>query len=234
MKRAWLFWWVVTIGLAAYVMAGLVASHTNQIEIKLEPGTRVEVTPLRLTEDRLRMSLVFRGDHRQRPELGDYVHGEWYRTRLVQFLQPGSAVRIAASAPENGPVVYEAMPKAGWGANDVVRNLTSNLSVRPGVWRWPDPPDTPQFVLRPGFTTVTIEVVSVEPPLVGESVQLHIHPPLGFKACMPGVCWLWWSFFWLVGALVQVLWATGILAITWNKARREKLGSHRRRPGSVS
>jgi len=51
------------------------------------------------------------------------------------------------------------MPKSGWGANTVYRKLTSNLSIEPGVWRWPAPDDIRDFVLHPGFTTVKIQTV---------------------------------------------------------------------------
>jgi hypothetical protein len=221
MKKAWLFWWIVTAGMAVYVLAGFVASYTNRVDIKLEPGARVEVTTLRLAEHRLRMALHFQGDHQRRPELGDSARGDPFRTRLLEYPQPGSAIRIVASSPEAVPVVYEAMPKGGWGANIVIRNLTSNLSIRPGVWRWPDPADTPHVVLRPGLTKVMLEVASVEAPLIGELVQLGIHPALGFKECMPDVCWLWWWFAWPAGILVLALWAIGILLANRVKARRE-------------
>jgi len=62
-------------------------------------------------------------------------------------------------------------------------------------------------VLHGGTSTVKIEVVSVEPPLVGELVESWVEPALGFKVTMPNVAWLWPSFLWSMLLVILVLWA---------------------------
>jgi hypothetical protein len=223
MKRAWLLWLFTTVLLAAYVAAGLVASYSNAVQIRLEPGFQVEVTLLRLAEDRLRMELAFQGDHRQRPELGNSAtDADSYRAGRLKFAQPGSSIRMTALAPNAESVSYEAMPKSGWGANTVYRKLTSNLAIEPGIWRWPVPDEIRGVVLHPGFTTVQLQVVSVDSPLTGEVAQLSVLPPLTFKSCMPSVCWLWGWSLWPLIIVAQTLWAAVIGAMAWMKSRRNE------------
>jgi hypothetical protein len=220
MKKAWLVWWIVTLILSAYCLTGFVASYPNRVDIKLEAGAAATLTLVRLAEDHLRMELLFRGDHRERPELGDYTtQGDWNRTGLLEFAQPGSAIRIVASKQKTDAVLFEAMPKEGWGVDIATRRLTSNLPVGPGVWRWPEQTLSPQLVLQPGFNTVTLEVRSVEPPLVGETVQLIAQPPLGFKSSQPSVSWLWAWFLWPAALCVQAAWASGLHAAARRKSR---------------
>ena len=148
--------------------------------------------------------------------------GNRHGTGLLEYTQPGAAVRIAASPRDGEPVIYDAMPKNSWGLDSIGRRMTSNRSIRAGVWRWPDPPDTPHVVLYPGLNTVVLEVTTVEPPLVGEAVRLRVHAPLGFKSSMPNVEWLWLWFLWPIGALFQICWAIAIFVTGWSKNRGKK------------
>src|ERR1700741_812528 len=120
MKKAWFIWFFAAVTLIAYAMAGFVASYSNSVKIRLEPGFLAEVTLLRLADDRLGMELEFQGDHRLRPELGDA--GVKTDGGRLTFQQPGSSVRIAASTADSKSVLYEAMPKSGASLHAVFRN----------------------------------------------------------------------------------------------------------------
>jgi len=217
MKKAWLIWLFATVILIVYAIAGFVASHSNSVAIRLEPGSIVEVTLLRLADDRLRMRLEFRGDHRRRPELGDSA-AKTDGGRLT-FPQAGASVRMTASTADSKSVLYETMPSGGWSPHAVYRNMTSDLSIEPGVWRWP-PDRSRDLVVHRGFNTVKIQTVSVDAPLVGEVARLNVIPPLTFKACMPSVCWLWWSTIWPLIVFVQAIWAAVIVIVARTKFRR--------------
>jgi hypothetical protein len=217
MKKAWLIWVFATVILIAYAMAGFVASYSNSVKIRLEPGSFVEVTLLRLADDRLRMELEFQGDHRLRPELGDPA-AKTDGGRLT-FPQAGSSVRMTASTADSRSVLYETMPLGGWSPHAVYRNMTSDLSIEPGVWRWP-PDGSRDLVVHRGFNTVKIQTVSADAPLVGEVVRLDVIPPLTFKACMPSVCWLWWWNLWPVIMFVQAIWAAVIAIVARTKLRQ--------------
>jgi hypothetical protein len=217
MKKAWLIWLSATVILLVYVMAGFVASYTNSVKIRLEPGFFVEVTLLRLADDRLRMELEFQGDHRLRPELGDWAV-KTDGSRLT-FQRPGSSVRIAASTANSKSVLYEAMPVSAWNPCAIYREMTSDLSSEPGVWRWPSDQSRDLLVHR-GFNSVEIQTVSVDAPLVGEVARLNVLPPLTFKTCMPGVCWLWGWNLWPLIMFVQAIWAAVIVIVVRMKSQR--------------
>ena len=189
-EKSWLIWLVVTVVMMLYVWAGSVASKSEKIGIKLEGGYSAQVPVFRLAEDRLRMELMFKGDHTRRPELGTWSsRSNWREDGILKFDNPGAAIRMVASLPGATAVTYEAMPTTASGQGRVVRNLTASLSTATGVWRWPAVING--LVLHRGMNIVNIEVVAVEPPLVGEDIELVVLPVLGFKVTMPSVGLLW-------------------------------------------
>lgn len=205
MRLSWSIWVLVSVLLGLYFFVGYLSSRAGVIDLKLERGTTAEIEFLRLAEGRLRMTLEFRGDNR-RSELGVWESSsDWMRTGFLTFPNPGAAVRLDAASPNGAPVMYETMPAAAFGANVVSRNLTSDLSIRPGVWRWP--PQNKDVLLEFGYNTIRIEVISIDAPLSGETVQLILDPPLGFKAADPKVAWLWYWFFWPYLVLALIVWA---------------------------
>src|SRR5262245_20445049 len=223
MRKSWIIWLVVSVFMVLYGWAGFVASRPEKVDIKLEPGHSVQVQVFRLAEDRLRMRLRFQGDHTRRPELGTWsTRSDWRETETLKFDNPGAAIHIAASVPGGAPVTYEAMPTSSWGWDrdgnkQVSRNLTASLSIAPGVWRWP--PARNELVLHRGTNIVNIEVVSVDRPLVGETVRLSVLAPLGFKVTMPEVGWLWLSFLWPLLLVIQIVWAVVLGVRTWGILR---------------
>jgi len=221
MRKSWIIWLIMTVLMILYVWAGSVASRTEKVGIKLEPGYSTQVRMFRLYEDRLRMRLIFHGDdNSRRPELGTWsTRSDWRETGTLKFDNPGTAIRISASVPGIAPVTYESMPTSAHGSGELVRNLTANLSIAPGVWRWP--PARSELVLHRGTNAVNIEVVSVEPPLVGEAVELWVDPSLGFKVTMLNVGWLWLSFLWPILFAIQVVWVVALGLSTWRIRRRK-------------
>ncbi|QUS38487.1 hypothetical protein RPMA_06310 [Tardiphaga alba] len=219
MRRSLLICLCVTALLALYVGAGSVASHTAKISIKLEPGTSAEVSVFRLAEDRLRMRLVFQGDHARRPELGAWTtRSDGTATGRLTFDNPGAAIRILASLASGAPVPYEAMPTSGGGPGIAFRDLTASLAIRPGVWRWP--PDQNGLLLQRGANTVKLDIAAVAPPLIGERVELWVDPPLGAKQTMPNVAWLWGWFLWPLLLAIQLLWAAAIWLLQRKQSAR--------------
>jgi hypothetical protein len=111
--KSWFTWSTVTALLLLYVSAGSVASQTDVISVKLEPGYSTQLHVFRLAEDVLRMRLEFKVGDKPRPELGDHsTREDWRKTGLLKLINPGSAVRIAASTPNATPATYEAMPNS--------------------------------------------------------------------------------------------------------------------------
>jgi hypothetical protein len=215
MKKRWLpslvalllalLWVAVSALIILYAQAGYVSVRTDVITVKLDPGYSAKVPVFRFADDRLRMELVFHGEHKRRPELGiPGTRGDWHRTGILKYDHPGAAIRIAASLADAAPVTYEAMPTSGYTTGQVFRNLTSSLSVAPGIWQWP--PDQNELVLHSGTSLVTIEIVSVDPKLVGETVELWVKPGLGY-ATASNVVRLWSLYLSPVFVAIQLAWA---------------------------
>lgn len=186
MKLRWSLWFAATLLMAAYVVAGYLASRTDAVSIKLEPGASTQVRIFRLAPQALRMQLVFQGDHRKRPELGEWMSVA--KGNVLEFPKPGAAIRLTASTPGMAPVVFEAMPKGSHSSDRIGRDLTSSLSIGPGIWRWPPPADRPRILLHAGVTPVTLNV-----------------------------SWLWFWFLWPFMAAIQLLWAAALILLARRK-----------------
>jgi hypothetical protein len=215
----WLVWLVVSLCLTAYALTGVVASQSTFAEVKLTPGYAVELNVLRIAQDRLRMSLDFEGSRSERPELGTWQSAEnSTRVGYLKFQNPGASIRILASIENASPVIYEALPASAYGGSVTSRDLTSNLSIEKGLWRWSSSPTSTQLLLPAGISKLRLEVLAVDAPLTGEPAHLTIQPLLGFKSGMLNVAWLWWSFAWPILAFVQVFWA--ILIFVFSRRKR--------------
>lgn len=213
--KSWFTWSTATALLLLYVSAGSVASQTDVIGVRLEPGYSTQLHIFRLAEDVLRMRLQFKVGDKPRPELGDQrTREDWRKTGLLKLVNPGSAVRITASIPHSTPVTYEAMPNSvGFPPSSAVRDLTPGISISPGVWQWP--PTENGLVLHRGVNVVSIEVVVAERPLEGEDVELRVMPALGFESGGPNVGWLWFSYLWPFFLIVQAFWAFAL--VRWRR-----------------
>lgn len=203
-----MIWLSVTVLVILYAWAGYVASRTDTLSITLEPGYSTQVRVYRFAEDQLRLGLIFHDGNRARrgPELGSYrTRSDWRATGFLEFEDPGSAVHIVASMPSAAPVTYEALPSSARWASREKRELTPERSVSRGKWRWW--PTSKGLALQPGLSIVNIEVAAVEQPLVGQSVDLTVHPALGFYNLMPNVGWLWPSLLWPLYVIALAFWA---------------------------
>lgn len=206
-RPAWIIWAIVSLFVIIYTGMSQIASHATTIRLQLSAANVVHIRLFRLFDDTLRFGLRFRGNEReQRPELGYYVSFD-KKGGLLKF-QPGADVHILVSVPSPPPLQYEAMPLENVYRRDQnERWMTANLSIQPGVYRWPPPPSMPITHLHAGFNFVDFEVASVGEPLACEIVDLDVSPPLGFKMGQASVTWLWFGFFWPVFLVAQVLWA---------------------------
>jgi len=219
--KLWLIWLAVSVILSAYVALGIVAAKATVAQLKLTPGETIELSVFRLFDHFLVFNLEFAAPGcSQRSELGSWSQSLPEQEPGLLKLRPGADVLIDVAS--NGQTVrYEAMPLSSY-CHGNGRNMTSNLSIAPGVWRWPPPEDRPRNALPAGSTPLTFRVVNVGDPLVGEEVGLIIHPAAGFKTCYEPACvFAPGLLLWPVLFAIQVLWGIALGLSMWRIRRRE-------------
>ena len=117
------------------------------------------------------------------------------------------------------PVVFESLPTNGT-CTGPLRRLTTNLAIAPGVYRWPPPPETPSFMLAPGFNQVRIKVAAAEAPLTGRHTVLYAPGSIQLATSLPNVGWLWPALYLdLLFPLTQAVWLLVLIRRTL-RARR--------------
>jgi hypothetical protein len=205
LRAAWLIWIAATLSLSVYFVAGYVASRGASVPITLSSGFIANQKLFRFGHDRLRMELEFRGNHTNRPELGEYTLLS-RPTGHLEFSNPGAEILLKASSDSSEmPLPYSALPKTAYNQFHIYRNLVAELVEAHGTWKWP--PTNFGLALKPGMNDVRIEVATVAPELAGEGIRLLIHPEIGFKSCGSQVCWLWGWFAWPFFLFIQSIWA---------------------------
>jgi hypothetical protein len=207
LRKAWLIWLATTLLLGVYFVSGYIASRTVAVPIVLSAGFIANQELFRFGHDRLRMELEFAQTHTHRPELGEYrSKGDWRSTGWLEFPNPGTEILLKASSKSSeSSTAYSALPKSSSNQFHIRRDLVAELNEAPGIWKWP--PTNFGLTLKPGTNDIRIEVATVGPKLAGESINLLIHPEIGFKACGSQVCWLWGWFAWPFFLLIQSIWA---------------------------
>jgi hypothetical protein len=92
-------------------------------------------------------------------------------------------------------------------------------------------PDPNELVLHPGTSLVTIEVVSVEPQLLGETVELWVRPGLGF-ATASNAARLWSFYLSPVFVAIQLSWA--FVLGRWILRMRRRIDQETRRSDDMA
>jgi hypothetical protein len=210
MTRAWWIWLCTTLLVGLYCAAAHVESALVETPIKVEAGFRSSMKIARLADNLLSMRLDFSEsiNYRSEPPTA-YPEKPWPASSEKRYSRPSPALKLKVSAGSQS-VIYEAEQ------GSVFRSLTSNLSIAPGVWRWPPPLDRPEIILHAGVTELSIEVLLVEAPLTGMSARLLVYPPLHWKKPNKDLEWvgiLWLGQLWPLFALVQLVWAVLLLIV---------------------
>jgi hypothetical protein len=226
LRRRWLNWTLVSVAMALYSGAAEIESHTTADRLPLTPGKEIELTLVRLFENPLQLDLEFKAEAcPQRPELTSRQAAAAHDGLLR--LTPGANVRLEARTGDDVPVTFEAMPVSAY-CNGDVRVMTTNLSVEPGVYRWPPPPALPRIMLHPGLNWIRLKVTMADPPVGGETASVYALGALGLKSSWPNVAWLWPALFLdLVFAATQSVWLLLLVRRTWRVRRRSRVAGQR-------
>jgi hypothetical protein len=202
--------------LAGAVLAE-VAAHPVISSLHLTDGQELRIHAFRFSQDRVRLSLIFKGTFLARKaELG-----EWRTPDTpdgLRFPEPGAAVSLGVTAVGH-QAVYQAYPVSSHGDSQVTRDLfVLPAGVKVGEYRWP-PAWKDAVSLSAGWNDLGVKVATVDARLAEEKVTLVLGAPLTFKSAQKGYSWLWWFFFWPVYAPMLMV-IGGILAwVSWQRLR---------------
>ncbi|MBT9100013.1 hypothetical protein KFZ76_20130 [Methylovulum psychrotolerans] len=204
LKIHWLFWSL----LVALVAAGAQMSTAEFVTVNLRPQATVSVSVFRPLPHQLGLALSFRRRAWQlRPELGVYAAGQ--KAGFIEFLQPGVPIKLLVSS-EGKAVAYEALPVTSHSETVATRRLLPYTDDGdPKRFQWPSKGG---IALSSGWSTLSITVLEVGQPLVGEQVTLAIHSPINLRSMASGYGLFYWLVFWpwyalfLVGYGAALLW----------------------------
>ena len=225
----WILWLLLLILLTATTALFQLSVRPAQLALTLTAGQSAEVSVWRPIAHPASFALQFaRTPGQSRPELGEWVTpavpAEGPTVPSLAFSKPGEPIKILVQVDDQ-QLAYSAMP-ASHGDNDsntVLRPLTPwKDGSNPETFTWPPVASTP-IAQASGKSQFRFTVQEVGPHLKGESAQLLIEPPLGFKSVQTGYGWLWPLFFW--PSFAAVLAILGALLL-WMSLRRRPPKPH--------
>ena len=222
--RAWLIWSVVSLALALYVIGGVVETRETTAKIELNPGREFEIKILRTMPNPIEFALVFDKGVVNRADPGKCCEGVRTTTSgLFVFTSLGASVQVVLSSRFAGPVLYAAQPAKHY-PNTFERRMTADIvDGKPAFWERAWEVSRPQFRLHSGLNNVHVKVISVDPALVGESVQVVVDPPLSIKWVRPNNEWLIWGLFlWPIFVVIQMIWALVLIGRGWVRPRQAR------------
>jgi len=220
LKFHWLAWFVLALIVAAGTEAFFVSTRVAEVDLTLASNSTAELSVVRLFPTAVGFELAFERQGRsQRPELGTYsTHGGWSEG-YVQFLDPGTPIKIQVSVNDNPTgYMFEATPTSGRSQTRFYRSLLPFLADG-DLQHYPWPPPPSGLVVSRGTSHLHISVLDVGEPLLGEKVSLFAPSPVGFKVTSQGYRAIWLFFFWPVYASLLAIYGLILLVCTVRRHR---------------
>lgn len=207
----WIFLGTLTVLFGVAMVAFVVSSTANRVNVALMPGTKVSFRVYRLLPAPLHLELRFnrRGWQDKRPELGTYQYNSDFRERgYLEFKQPGEPITVRVTSTAGLDSEFDALPVHAYNATVMDRALvrSENYSADHRLaWAPRSGGALPGSVLPGGTTELAISVVDVGPSLAGEDVTLIVEAPVRLKQVASGYGWLWWLYLWPVFATILAI-----------------------------
>lgn len=224
LRGAWVTWLLATAALALYAFGAEVETRVESVLLPLTPGDSVEITVPRFFPNPLQLDIELpcppapTARARIAPPPPQIEGG-----LLKLTAEPVVRLEVSGAGGDSGgdarPVLFESLPTNGT-CTGPLRRLTTNIAIEPGVYRWPPPPETPSFMLEPGFNQLRIRVVAAEPPLAGRRTMLHAPGSIQLATSQPNVDWLWPALYLdLLFPVTQAIWLLVLIRRTLRRRR---------------
>ena len=218
LRGAWTTWLLATVVLALYAFGAEVEVRVESAPLLLPPGDSVEITVTRLFPNPLRLDIELPCPPAP-PTLKPPSPPALESGLLKLKTEPVVRLEVSDAEGEAKPVVFESLPTNGTCAGPL-RQLTTNIAIAPGVYRWPPPAETPSFMLGPGFNRLRIKVAAAEPPLAGRRTVLYAPGSIQLATSQPNVGWLWPALYLdLLFPVTQAVWLVVLIRRTLRRRR---------------
>jgi hypothetical protein len=218
LRSAWTTWLLATVALALYAGGAELEASVASAPLLLTPGGSAEIAVPRFFSNPLQLDIELpcppAAPTLKAPSPPAIEGG-------LLKLKPEPVVRLEVSDAEGNvqPVVFESLPINGT-CTGALRRLTTNIAIAPGVYRWPPPPETPSFLLAPGFNQLRIKVAAAEPPLAGRPTMLYALGSIQLTTSLPNVGWLWPALYLdLLFPVTQAIWLLVLIRQTLRRRR---------------
>ncbi|MPW23480.1 hypothetical protein GCT13_43795 [Paraburkholderia sp. CNPSo 3157] len=213
LTRAWFAWFIVAAILGGYYSLWTIATRPIKVKVVLIPQNAVHMTVFSLWGHWIGFEMRFQGgfSNPRVAELGNYAYRK-SPTGELTFPNPGQLILTAISVNGGPSVELEAMPAGARSSMETSRRLTQNHHAASDEWTW-SPRKRDGLWASPGKNEVSLTVVDVGQPLMGEEVTLVAQPPLSFRFGQSHYAWLW--FAWFLCPLGAIILAIIGLALLW-------------------
>lgn len=200
MRLRWRLYFTVGFLLLGYAVLASIASQTPRVPLRLEPGEAAAVSVLRLNRGPLRMEARIPRNRFPARNASDQNEPPEGLARLEIEVLPSwqEAVRYAAGRT----IAYSATDTARGLAPLAGSGERSASSV----------------VFERGRNRLSLRVAAVDPPLLGEQVEIWVLPALGAKSAESEVVWLGGSMLLPIYAVPYLIWGAVLLLLQ----RRQK------------
>ncbi len=200
MRPRWRLYFTVGFLLLSYAVLASIASQTPRVPLKLEPGEAAAVSVLRLNRGPLRMEARIPRNRFPPRNASDQNEPPEGLARLEIEVRPSwqEAVRYAAGRT----IAYSAM--------DTSRGLAPLAESGER--------SASSAVFERGRNHLSLRVTAVDPPLLGEQVEIWVLPALGAKSAESEVVWLSGSMLLPIYAVPYLIWGAVLLLLQ----RRQK------------
>ncbi|CAB3743368.1 hypothetical protein [Paraburkholderia rhynchosiae] len=211
--RAWFAWFIVAAILGGYYSLWTIATEPGKVSVTLIPQKVVHMTVFSLWGHWMDFEMRFNGgfSDRREADLGKFAYRK-SPTGELTFPSPGQPILTVVSVNGGPSVELEAMPAGARSSTETSRRLTLNHYVADGEWNW-SPRKRDGLWASPGKNEVSLTIIDVGHPLMGEEVTLVAQPPLSSKSGQSHYGWLW--FAWLLCPLGAITLGIAGLALIW-------------------
>lgn len=205
-----------------------VSSKSHYAKIVLKEGETAEFHPFYpLTANFTYIRGKFNRTSLERPELGDSQNkNDWRKDGYIHYKNPGVPILLKVTLNQQTEFLMRAMPNSGRNSKSFFRDFTLT-EEKYDLYKFPWPPSGIRENLPKmrGRSSIHVEVKQVGAALRGETIELVLGPPQGFKSGQENYGWLWFFYFIpLISIPFSLVWIFAALLLNRRYQKKQRAG----------